>query len=107
MDGLSILNAARSGQGAAGLAPPRPTSPDEAAAREAAEAFAGQFLGQMFNLAMQEMPVDEVFGGGPGEKMFRGMLTEAWAEGAVKNGGVGIADAVMREILIMQGEQGK
>lgn len=104
MDAQSIMNAAGAGRSGV-VAPPRPTAPTDAAAREAAEEFAAQFLGQMFQLAMQDMPVDEVFGGGPGEKMFRGMLTDAWADSAVKSGGVGIADAVMRQIIQIQGEQ--
>lgn len=76
---------------------------DRAGARKAAEAFEAQFLGQMFQLAMKDMPIDEVFGGGPGERVFRDMLTNAWAESAVKAGGVGIADSVMRTLIAAQG----
>lgn len=75
---------------------------DVAAAERVAKEFEAQFLGQMFQLSMQDMPVDEVFGGGPGEKMFRGMLTNEWAEKATNSGGIGIADAVMTHILRLQ-----
>ena len=76
--------------------------PNLAAVRKVAQDFEAQFLGQMFQLAMQDVPVDEVFGGGPGEKMFRGMLTDAWAKEASKAGGVGLSDAIMNEIIRMQ-----
>ena len=71
--------------------------------RKAAEAFEAQFLGQMFQLSMRDMPVDDVFGGGPGERMFKDFLTDAWAENASKSNQVGIADAVMKTLIEAQG----
>lgn len=103
MDSGSILSASTAGRNAAKSIEPRSLSGlDVAAAARVAEEFEAQFLGQMFQMAMDEMPVDEVFGGGPGEKMFRGMLTNEWADKASKAGGVGISDAVMTHILRIQ-----
>lgn len=74
-------------------------------ARETAQAFEAQFLSQMFQLVTDVMPVDPVFGGGQGEKMFRSMLTEQWADSASKNGATGLSDTIMRELINQQGGQ--
>ena len=74
-------------------------------AREAAQAFEAQFLSQMFQLVTDAMPVDPVFGGGQGEKMFRSMLTEQWAESASQNGATGLSDTIMHELIQQQGGQ--
>lgn len=103
MDGISIINAQTAGRnGAKNIEPKGLTGLDTAAAARVAKEFEAQFLGQMFQLSMQDVPVDEVFGGGPGEKTFRGMLTNEWAKNATNSGGVGIADAVMTHILRVQ-----
>jgi Rod binding domain-containing protein len=77
----------------------------QADAREAAQSFEAQFLGQMFQLVTDAMPVDPVFGGGQGEKMFRSMLTEQWADSASQNGATGLSDMIMRELIQQQGGQ--
>lgn len=102
MDGIRMMDAV-----AGGRTVQRPTAPagDVAKTREAAEAFEAQVLGQMFQLVMKDMPIDDVFGGGPGERVFRDMLTNAWAEETVRAGGVGIADSVTRTLLEAQGER--
>ena len=74
-------------------------------AREAAQAFEAQFLSQMFQLVTDAMPVDPVFGGGQGEKMFRSMLTEQWAESASQNGATGLSNTIMHELIQQQGGQ--
>ena len=103
MDALSLMEAHSAGRKTALTAPTAPPG-DRGEMRKAAEAFEAQFLGHMFQLAMKDAPVDEVFGGGPGERMFRELLTDAWAESAVRSGGVGIADAVMRTMIQTQAE---
>lgn len=102
MDGIAMMDAVSGGRTIH-----RPTAPagDVGKAREAAEAFEAQVLGQMFQLVMKDMPIDDVFGGGPGERIFRDMLTNTWAEETVRAGGIGIADAVTRTLLEAQGEQ--
>jgi len=49
------------------------------------------------------LSTDAPFGGGDGEAMFKSFLTEAIAKQAAKQGGLGIADTVRREMLKLQG----
>ena len=100
MDVLSRIDAAAAGR--SGALGDLPMSGGPAAMREAAQAFEAQFLGQMFHFAMRDVPVDAVFGGGPGERVFRDMLTDAWAEETVRAGGIGVADAVLRTLVEAQ-----
>lgn len=70
--------------------------------QETAQSFEAQFIGQMFQMVTDSMEVDPVFGGGAGEKMFRGMMVDTWAESASKQGGLGISNSVMRELIQQQ-----
>lgn len=68
----------------------------------AAQDFEAFFLSQMVSYMMAGVETDPVFGGGPGETMFRSMLSQEYGKTLAQNGGVGIADSVMREILQIQ-----
>ena len=68
----------------------------------AAQDFEAFFLSQMVSYMMAGVATDPVFGGGPGETMFRSMLSQEYGKTLAQNGGVGIADSVMREILHIQ-----
>ncbi len=68
----------------------------------AAQDFEAFFLSQMVNLMMSGIGTDPVFGGGPGETMFRSMMGQEYGKTLAQNGGIGIADSVMREILQLQ-----
>jgi len=76
--------------------------PDEI--RRAAEEFEAVFLSEMLAPMFESLSTDGLGGGGMGEQMFRPMLVERYAEAISQAGGIGIADAVMREMLRMQGE---
>jgi len=69
----------------------------------AAKDFEASFLSIMLQQMFTGVDVSEPFGGGPGEQMFRSFLTEAIAKQTVKAGGIGVADAVNREMLKIQG----
>jgi flagellar protein FlgJ len=56
-------------------------------------------LGQMFKDVNTSAP----FGGGPGEDAFKSFMTDAMAKQVVKSGGVGLASAVQKEMLKLQG----
>jgi Rod binding domain-containing protein len=75
--------------------------------REQAEAVAKQFERMFVSEMLQPMfagiKTDGPFGGGEGEDMFRPMLLDQYADAVTKSGGVGIADAVLKEILRLQG----
>jgi Rod binding domain-containing protein len=49
------------------------------------------------------MKTPEVGGGGTGEDMFKSLLAEEMAKQVSKAGGIGVAAAVQKEMLKMQG----
>jgi Rod binding domain-containing protein len=75
--------------------------------REQAQAVAKQFermfITQMLQPMFSGIETGGPFGGGQGEEVFRPMLLDQYADAVARGGGVGIADAVMKEILRMQG----
>lgn len=86
--------------------PATPTAADLAKRtkiREAAEQFEAQFLSVMLQPMFEGTEPGGMFGGGPGEQMFRSLMTEAMGKQMTKAGGIGLADTVQREILKLQG----
>ena len=77
-------------------------SGNRAAARAAAEQFESVFLAQMFAPMFETVETDSLFGGGPGERVYRSLLVEEYGKAIARAGGVGIADQVEREILKLQ-----
>ncbi|WP_448665119.1 rod-binding protein [Sphingomonas sp. CJ20] len=72
---------------------------------ETAQSFEGVFLGQITQLLLESVPQDDTFGGGHGEEMFRGVLAEKLGTEMAKRGGIGLAPAVLDQIIKLQ--QGK
>lgn len=64
--------------------------------------FEAMFISQMLAPMFEGIEVDERFGGGHGEKMFRGMQINEMAKAIANSGGIGIADSVMKVMLQMQ-----
>jgi len=90
------------------LAPAPQPSAAELAKRGKIQATARDFEAQFLGVMLQQMwqGVGDgagLFGGGPGEAMFKSFLTDAMAKQITKAGGIGVADAVSREMLKMQG----
>ncbi len=77
-------------------------SGSEAKARAAAEAFESFFLAQVLQHLYAGIATDGPFGGGKSEAVYRSMLNNHYAKAITESGGVGIADAVYREILRLQ-----
>lgn len=75
---------------------------DASAAHKAAENFESFFLQQSFESMFQGIGSDTLFGGGEGETVYRSLLLQEYSKVAAQNGGIGIADAVQREILRTQ-----
>lgn len=69
--------------------------------REAAQDFESVFLTSMLQ-PMFDTLGDEAFGGGAGASTWRSLLVEEYAQSISRAGGVGIADAVGRELLALQ-----
>lgn len=72
-------------------------------ARHVAEQFERMFISEMLGPMFQGIETDGPFGGGNAEATFRPMLLDQYADSIAKQGGIGIADKVMAEILKMQG----
>jgi peptidoglycan hydrolase FlgJ len=75
---------------------------DPAAAHKVAQDFESFFLSQVFDTMFSGIGADSMFGGGDGENIYRSVLLQEYSKVAAKNGGVGIANAVQRQILQMQ-----
>lgn len=74
----------------------------QAQMRKAANEFEAMFIGQMMTPIFDSIEVDETFGGGHGESMFRSMLTTEYSKQVQQRGGFGLADQVYRELLRAQ-----
>ena len=74
----------------------------KAQARKVAEDFEAFFLSQFIGNMFSGIKTDGPFGGGQGEEIFRSMLTQEYGKIMARNGGVGIADSVYREIIKRQ-----
>ncbi len=98
------------------VTPPIPPKgkPDDLAARAAgaqtraqaeavAKDFERMFIAEMLQPMFAGIETDGEFGGGEGEDAFRPMLIDQYAKAVAGRGGVGVADAVLKEILRMQG----
>jgi Rod binding domain-containing protein len=88
-----------------------PLSPAEQAAltpamRRAAAGFEAQAFAALLRPAFEATdPSKGSFGGGAGERQFRGFLLDEYAKRAVAAGqGLGLADALLREMLRRQAQ---
>ena len=74
----------------------------EAAAHRAAQDFESFFLSQMMGSMFSGLESEGMFDGGPSEAIYRSMMGEEFGRVAARAGGVGIAEAVYREIVKLQ-----
>ncbi|MBB5685218.1 rod-binding protein [Sphingobium boeckii] len=72
-------------------------------ARSTAREFESVFIGEMTKIMMETVETDNGFSGGHGEEMFRGVLAEELGKEIARRGGIGLAPAVMDQIIRMQG----
>jgi Rod binding domain-containing protein len=75
--------------------------------REQAEKIAKDFeamvLSSLLAPLFESLETDGLGGGGAGEQAFRPLLVQEYAKGIAANGGIGVADAVLKELLRAQG----
>jgi len=67
-----------------------------------AEDFEAVFLSQMLESMFKGIKTNGPFGGGHAEEMMRGFMLQEYGKVMAAGGGVGIADAVKREMLHAQ-----
>ena len=101
IDLSQIANSARAGQAERAASRLQGPLADEQV-RRAAEEFEAVFISQMLAPMFEGLETDELFGGGPGEDIYRSILVEEYGKAIARSGGIGIADAVQREILRLQ-----
>ncbi|RME62271.1 MAG: chemotaxis protein chel [Alphaproteobacteria bacterium] len=70
--------------------------------RETAQAFESLFIAQMMAPMFAGLDDDALFGGGPGQDIYRSMMVEQYGAIVAKRGGIGIADALERYLLTLQ-----
>ena len=75
---------------------------DIAKVRRAAIEFEAFFLAQALQPMFAGVGAEEPFGGGFAEEMWQSMQVEQYGKALAKSGGIGIADAVVREMLRAQ-----
>lgn len=75
-----------------------------AVAAKTAQAFEAVLIGQVTKIMLESSASDGEFTGGHGETMFRGVLAEQLGTQIARAGGIGLAPAVLQQILKMQGE---
>jgi len=78
-----------------------PKSARIAKAKASGEDFEAVFLNSMFQQMFSGVG-NGPFSGGPGAKIWQSFLTDEYAKSFVKNGGIGIAGEIQRELLAMQ-----
>ena len=86
--------------------PATPTAAEMAKRKDidaTAQSFESSFLSIMLQQMFEGVETSAPFGGGPGEAMFKTFMTDAMAKKMTDRGGVGIANAVGREMLKLQG----
>lgn len=74
----------------------------QAKAKSSAQDFESVFLNSMFQQMYTEVKGDGPFGSTEGTGPWRSMLTEEYAKGISKSGGVGISDDVFRTLIMQQ-----
>ncbi|NKE47496.1 rod-binding protein [Roseomonas frigidaquae] len=84
------------------LAAPR-ASQSPAALRRAAQDFEAQALAALLQPMFQGLDTKAPFGGGSAEGQWRPMLVDAIARDLAKAGGLGIGEAVLRELTRLAG----
>ncbi|WP_372618683.1 rod-binding protein [Falsiroseomonas sp.] len=69
--------------------------------------FEAQAVAAMFQPVFASVPTDGPFGGGAAEAQWRPMLVDAIARDLARAGGLGIGEAVYRELLRAQERAGE
>lgn len=70
--------------------------------RKVSEDFEAVFVAQMLQPMFANLGAEKPFGGGSSEAMWRSLQVEEYGKAIVKNGGIGVADSVFREMLKLQ-----
>lgn len=98
MNALSLDVAQLNISSAGSKAPGAGTRDVEAAAKD----FEAVFISQMFEQLFAGVSTDGPMGGGTGERIFRSLMFQEVGKQMAAQGGMGLGDAVKRELLALQ-----
>lgn len=82
--------------------PAEPKTADEISARRSADEFEAIFISQMLKSMSVGVKTDGPFGGGQSEEIYRDLMNEELGQVMTSKGGIGLSDAIYREILKSQ-----
>ena len=82
---------------------PRADQATMAKIKKTSQDFEAAYLSNAISTMFSGVEASEPFGGGEGEAAFKSLLMDAFAKNMTKAGGVGLASAVQKEMLKMQG----
>ena len=71
--------------------------------REQAEELEGVFLNTLMKEMFSSVDTENDFAGGFAEETWRGMQAEQFASAMAAAGGIGLADAIVADLLVLQG----
>lgn len=83
------------------ITPPRPGGTNEQI-HKAAQDFEAVFISQMLQPMFETVEVDGLFGGGSAEETWRTLQVEEYGKLIARQGGIGLAPVVERELLKLQ-----
>jgi len=79
-----------------------PTDSLEERARKKGEEFEALFLSELLAPVFENLESEGMFGAGHSEEIYRSLLVDEYGKAIAENGGIGVAEAVQREILKLQ-----
>ena len=74
----------------------------EDAIRKTAKEFESMYLAQMLRPMFEGIEAEAPFGGGQAENMWRSLQIDEYGKAISEAGGIGLADAVVREMIMLQ-----
>ena len=103
MNELSLLSAAAPAQATdGGKARLKEGNIDGETLRKRAIEFEAVYLAQMLQPMFDDLKAEEPFGGGFGEDVWRSQQVQEYGKAIAESGGVGIADAIARQLIEAQ-----
>lgn len=76
-----------------------PKTAKELSAKRAADEFEAIFISQMLKSMSVGVKTDGMFGGGQSEEIYKDLMNEELGKVMTNKGGIGMSDAIYREIL--------
>lgn len=101
MNDFGIIQAQTAYQNAQAM-PSIPKNANIKQMKETAEKFEAMFLSQALQPMFANIKPESPFGGGPGDEIWRSMQVQEYGKAIARSGGIGIADAVMDQMLRAQ-----